>query len=228
MKDLPTYESNRFKREGWGKRRYSTPLPYSAIIRFLHSRCGQHLDKIFSEFSKADWIPAVHRTYKEFKRHVKADTFIQNSEVYYRDYFQEPKLIKGVNCENFFYIHPVSKVLIHKPHTGVPTWREQEKERQKEYFRLLAPCHQLIKYKGVWYEYTFTVEEFKQGRYNPETGKCDQIKRSQHDINRDSTSPIYSPDEKLITWRYYWPRIKNVKRRQLSGKELKGYGLSNG
>jgi hypothetical protein len=228
MKDLPTYESNRFKREGWGKTRYSTPLPYSSIVRFLHSRCGQHLDKVFSEFSKADWIPAVRRTYNEFKSHVKVDTFMQDGEVYFRDYFQEPKKVKDHNSKNFFYIHPVSKVLIHKPHTGVPSYKERKKEKQKEFFRFLAAGHQLIKYKGIWYEYTFTVDEFEQGSFNKETGKFDQKRRSQKDIDRDSTEPVYCPHEKkLVTWWNYWPRIKNVKRRQLSGKELKSFGLTN-
>ena len=226
MKDLPTYESNRFKRHS----SWRGNLPYDRVNRFLHSRCGQHFDKIFSEYSKADWVPVEYRSLYWLKRHVEVETFIQDGEIFYRNYLfrQEAKSIKDENSKNFFYIHPVSKVLIHKPHTGVPSYKEREKERQKEYFRLLAPGHQLIKYNGVWYEYTFIVDEFEQGRYNPETRKYDQIRRDQKDIDRDLTEPVYSPHEKLITWRYYWPRTKKVKRRQLSGKELKAHGLTNG
>lgn len=232
MKDLPTYEPNRFKREGWGKHRYSTPFPYSRLIRFLHSCVGEHLDEVFSKYSKTDWIPAVYRTYAEFKSRVEVDTFIQDGEIFYWEHIwkQEPKPVKGENRRNFFYIHPVSKLLIHKPHTGVQTWRKQEDERQKEYFRLLAPGHQLIKYKGIWYEYTFTVEEFTRGRYDPETGHCETVRRSQQAIDKDLTSPLYHPngeDARFSRWRMFFPLIKDRKKRQLSAKELKAYGLTN-
>lgn len=224
--DLPSYESNRFRRHS----NWRGNFPYDRVKRFLQSRCGQHFDTVFSEYCKADWVPVEYRSLDWFKKHVETDTFIENGEIFYRSYFcrQEPRTIKGENSKHFFYIHPVSKVLIHKPHAGVPTWKEKDKERQKGFFRLLAPGHQLIKYKGIWYEYTFTVEEYERGPLNPETGKFEQKRRSQHDIDRDWTDPIYSPYEKVSAWRYYWPRTKNVKRRQLSSKELKAHGLSNG
>jgi hypothetical protein len=224
--DLPSYESNRFRRNA----SWRGDFPYDRTKRFLYSRCGQHFDTVFSEYCKADWVPVEYRSLYWFKRHVEIDTFIENGEIFYRNYLfrQEAKSIKDENSTHFFYVHPISKVLIHKPHTGVPSYKERKKEKQKEFFRFLAAGHQLIKYKGIWYEYTFTVDEFEQGSFNKETGKFDQKRRSQKDIDRDSTEPVYCPHEKkLVTWWNYWPRIKNVKRRQLSGKELKSFGLTN-
>lgn len=215
---LPSRISTREIRSEWGKRK--APMPYSHIVRFLMKHKGENVDSVFSEYTKCDWIPVEHRNMKGFSHFVEIHTFLRDGEVFYNsDFWFLERAVSDENSKNFFYVHPTTKKLIHKPRTNVVRnpWALKKKQELAKTFRFISNGVQLLKLSGIWYEINFSVNT-KKVFYNYSTENYMVRDLTEKEIEKLSKSPLD------YTSRHCY---KNIQKRQLSSKELKAYSLKN-
>jgi hypothetical protein len=209
----------REKENYWGKN-----FPRSRMMRWLKSCVGKDIDFVISDYVNADWIPDIYRNIEFLKRYIQLDTFVENGEIgFCTDYSffgylnNDLNLIKNQKTQ-VFYLHPVTKKLcVHNP-APEKSWKKRFQEKQDKKLKILGDYHQLYKDKKIWYEVkaepTFDLSKasFINGEY---------IKKMPREILLEP-SPWYSMRNTKI------PYIKITQKRQISKKELKLYGLTNG
>jgi len=217
LEELPSYSSSREIRNQ--ERDYRVePIPYNKIVGFLHKHTGQHIDSVFSAFCKTDWIPAQYRTWEKFCFFVETNTFIKDKNIFYvaRFWMAETSL-EDENSKNFFYVHPVSRNLCHKPKTKVASWSQMQKLKQKENYRFISRGVQLLKFSGVWYQVEFSVNE-KIVYYDYSSRNYQVRNLTEKDIDKLYNNPFdYSKRSSYA----------NISKKQLSCKELKAHNLKN-
>lgn len=217
LEELPLYISSN-KNRNQSRDYVAEPLPYNKIVRFLHKHVGQHIDSVFSFFCNTEWIPLQYKTWKRFSHFVETNTSLREGKIFYipRFWFSE-MFLEDENSKNFFYVHPVTRILCHKPKTNVPSWRERELEKQKENFRFISKGVQLLKISGVWYEVKFQVATTKF-KYVFNTRKYEYVTLTEQEIEKLYTKPLDYTNR---------GSYRNINKRQLGYKELKKHNLKN-
>jgi len=219
--DLPSYESKRFVRNQ--DRDYDPiPFPYNRMHRFLMSQKGQKIDDVFSEYMHSSWVPTAYRTEKHFNWYVETHTFVgEDGGVWYNArYWHFPRSVAEENSKNFFYVDPKTKNLVYKPKVKGKKYYRKREDVNSDTLTLLGDGEQLQKVKGIWYRFTFDVDNYDWTIVKNESGIY--VRRM-----------IQLPEEKrkkLLNSRINFEtrfHYTNLKIAQLSHKELKNYKLKN-
>lgn len=209
LSDKATFRPKPFEK---GYYRYN--YPWKRVVRYLHSREGQPWDKVLAEFVRLPWLPTEYRTQKKLRAHVEVNTFLKSNKVY----FYDDRAYR--NCNNnseqsiedysgdIFYVHPVSKLLCFHEHTKFV----YPKPAVNSIY--LEDYHQILKVDGIWYDVrAVSITPLQRKHFPPRMRLIDASVASISWVNTSSAN-------------YYIYRPAIVKR-QLSGKELKKYGIKN-
>lgn len=144
LEQLPQRDN---RRNVWEDGRDCNGMNYTRLKRWLRSRVGTPWNQTVSDFVRLDWVPARFRTLKELKRFVETNTFVKDNNVvwFYDEYsYISEKEIDKEACETF-YVHPVSRLLAHKPKT------KYVRKSTRDWLIILGPYNQLLKLHGIWY-----------------------------------------------------------------------------
>ena len=226
LEQLPSYEAKRFVRNQ--ERNYEPePFPYAHLEGFLMKNRGQSFDDVYSEYSHADWVPVQYRNLDFFKNFVEVDTFIGNDGLIYYNarWYPVPVSIDSSYRVQLFYIHPTTKKLeCYQRKVSRTKIKYKWKKDLENRFRLIGPGHQLIKLKGIWYDLTFGVIEYRTYLKEDGTWGYHRIK-SEKEVNRLLNNVYGIDDFRKNPW--FKLDYKDVKFKQLNSKELKKNNLKN-
>ena len=205
---------------------WSKDFPYRRMRRWIESCKGRHIDEVISEYVHAKWVPKHHRFINQFRRHIELDTFIRDGAVHYYSRYMSifrdkaPYTLCEDGISDCIYVHPTTRlVCVYKAPTR-KSWRKEEQEKLAKRVRILGDYHQLYKMEGIWYEIkakplpTMPAMSIGLSVYHSMYKRCgpkDIIMEGVHDYHRKSKEL----------------HVKITLKRQLNGKELKKYGLTN-
>ena len=217
LENLPTRERIKHR-----SHRGNGNFNYAHFNGFLASRVGQPVDKVIHEFVNCDWCEPRYRTVGHFAETVEMNTFKKaDGKIWYfcgwsngQERCIEKDAHYFVHREEFFYVHPVTKILCVHKQTSKADYHSKERAERKARVRILGDYHQFYKLNGTWYELKATPIPEDSLVWNKE-------RKGKHDILLESSGG----------WNNYRneknPYVKITLKRQISSKELKRHGLRN-
>lgn len=209
FEELPTREKSHSNSCG-------RSLPWARLNRWIESHKGVHVDLVFHEFVNLKWLLPEYRTKEQFRRHIELDTFWENGKIcYHDDYWARWKGNSSHPIEESaskeVYVHPTTRlVCVFYPKTP-KSWKSREREEFNKKCRIIGHYHQLCKKDGIWYE--VKAEVLPKGRLSF--------------LHKKPDENLLEPDASGIKY-LVRPGIMITLKRQLSSKELKKNGLTNG
>jgi hypothetical protein len=147
IENLPSREKMHHK----GSFCWEDKLFYRHFQRFLIARIGRHIDRVFSEFVKAEWVPVRYRNIVKFKELVEYDVFERDGEIYLYQRFNHDAVNIKDAWRDTFYVNPHNKNLEYSKRTRIDYKAARQKELDKK-LKILGDYHQLYKMRGIWYE----------------------------------------------------------------------------
>jgi hypothetical protein len=214
LENLPLRERNHDY--SWENEYYrGSRIPYRRLTRWLEAQDGVHIDVVIHKFINLRWLPPAYRTLNTLLQRIEANTFFNEvgGVSFFASYMDGERSIKNANMK-IIYVHPKSRcVMVHRPRTQKSYAKLQREERDKT-VRILGDYYQITKIDGIWY--------FIRGEPQPEWTSNWRLERK-------------APREPLLEKNSEWqnkntrnPFVKIIQKRQLNGKELKIFGLTNG
>lgn len=220
-------------REGPGRcksnRYWQSAFNYNKAEAWWKSKVGQHFDKVFSEWCKAEWVPVNYRNMEGAEKG-----------------FKRTLMVDGVLCSMVWswmitadwhgtYVHPKTKIICYKPKKKRVSYKKKEEQQRAQICRILDDYHQIFKMNGIWYDVktapTYVHAEYKWVDGPPETvlapfGKEEFITRPGPKIHKRFET-VRTSRKRVPFDRTDSRDCGKVTRRQLNKAELKAYGVTN-
>jgi hypothetical protein len=221
IENLPNWE--KFHDYSWENDNYfGKNFPFRRLRRWVEASKNKHIDDVIHDFVNLDWIPKTHKFAHTLKDYIEFDTFMDGKRVAYHCKYQWRNQYYIEDSSNLMvYVHPVTRlVCVFYPPTQ-KSWHTLEQERLDKKVRILGDYHQLYKLNGIWYELKAT--KVRLVTYYQNSTYCRYMKYYQK-----------GPKDILLEENSAWqnnsknPYVKITLKRQLSSKELKKHGLTNG